>query len=41
VPVDIVMLTHDALELDVRTALERITHSGVAAAAPRLIRIQE
>lgn len=41
VAVDIVMLTHDALELDVRTALERIAHSGVAAAPPRLIRIQE
>ncbi len=40
-PVDIVMLTHDAVELDVRTALERIAHSGVAAAAPRLIRILE
>jgi homoserine dehydrogenase len=41
VPVDIVMLTHDAIERDVRSALERIAGSGVAAAAPRLIRIQE
>jgi hypothetical protein len=41
VPVDIVMLTHDAVERDVRSALERIAGSGVAAAAPRLIRIQE
>jgi len=41
VPVDIVMLTHDAVERDVRSALERIAGSGVAAATPRLIRIQE
>jgi homoserine dehydrogenase len=41
VPVDIVMLTHEALERDVRAALQRIAGTGVAAAAPRLIRIQE
>ncbi len=41
VPVDIVMLTHEALERDVRRALEAIARSGVAAAPPRLIRIQE
>jgi homoserine dehydrogenase len=41
VPVDIVMLTHDALERDVRRALEAIAKSGVVASAPRLIRIQE
>jgi homoserine dehydrogenase len=39
--VDIVMLTHDAMERDVRGALEGIARSGVAAAPPRLIRIQE
>jgi len=39
--VDIVMLTHDALERDVRRALEGIVRSGVAAAPPRLIRIEE
>ena len=41
VPVDIVMLTHDAVERDVRRALEVIGRSGVAAAPPRLIRIEE
>jgi homoserine dehydrogenase len=41
VPVDIVMLTHEALERDVRRALQGIERSGVAAAPPRLIRIQE
>jgi homoserine dehydrogenase len=40
-PVDIVMLTHDAVERDVNRALEAIARSGVAAAAPRLIRIQD
>ena len=35
------MLTHDALERDVRGALEAIARSGFAAAPPRLIRIQE
>jgi homoserine dehydrogenase len=40
-PVDIVMLTHEAVERDVRRALDAIARSGVAAAAPRLIRIQE
>jgi homoserine dehydrogenase len=40
-PVDIVMLTHDALERDVRRALDAIARSGVAASAPRLLRIQE
>jgi homoserine dehydrogenase len=41
VPVDIVMLTHDALERDVRRAIDTIVQSAVAAAPPRLIRIQE
>jgi homoserine dehydrogenase len=41
VPVDIVMLTHEAGERDVRQALEAIARSGVAASPPRLIRIQE
>jgi homoserine dehydrogenase len=41
VPVDIVMLTHEAAERDVRRALEAIGQSGVAASSPRLIRIQE
>jgi homoserine dehydrogenase len=40
-PVDIVMLTHEAAERDVRRALEAIQRSGVAASSPRLIRIQE
>jgi homoserine dehydrogenase len=40
-PVDIVMLTHEAAERDVRRALDAIAKSGVAAATPRLIRIQE
>jgi homoserine dehydrogenase len=40
VPVDIVMLTHDATEGDVRRALDAITSTGAVAAAPRLIRIQ-
>jgi homoserine dehydrogenase len=40
-PVDSVMLTHDALERDVNRALEAIARSGVAAAAPRVIRIQD
>jgi homoserine dehydrogenase len=39
VPVDIVMLTHEAVERDVRRALDTIAHSGVAASSPRLIRI--
>ncbi len=39
VPVHIVMLTHEALERDVRSALDTIAHSGVAASSPRLIRI--
>jgi homoserine dehydrogenase len=41
VAVDIVMLTHDAVERDVRRALDLIARSEVAAAPPRLIRIQE
>jgi homoserine dehydrogenase len=41
VPVDIVMLTHEAVERDVRRALEAIARSDVAAAAPRLLRVQE
>jgi len=40
VPVDIVMLTHDATEGDVRRALNTVTASGAVAAPPRLIRIQ-
>jgi homoserine dehydrogenase len=40
-PVDIVMLTHDAAERDVRRALDAIARSGVVASPPRLIRIQE
>jgi homoserine dehydrogenase len=41
VPVDIVMLTHEAIERNVRQALAHISQSGVVASAPRLIRIQE
>jgi len=41
VAVDIVMLTHEAVERDVRRALDTIARSEVAAAPPRLIRIQE
>jgi homoserine dehydrogenase len=41
VPVDIVMLTHEAREGDVRAALSAISRSGIAATAPRLLRIQE
>jgi homoserine dehydrogenase len=41
VPVDIVMLTHEASERSVRSALAGIVRSGVAAAPPRLIRIAE
>ncbi len=41
VPVDIVMLTHEARELDVRHALAAIAKSGVAATTPTLLRIEE
>jgi homoserine dehydrogenase len=41
VAVDIVMLTHEARERDVRQALASIAHAGVAAAETRLLRIQE
>ncbi len=41
VPVEIVMLTHTALERDVQRALRAIAQSDVAAGAPRLIRIEE
>ena len=41
VPVDIVMLTHEARERDVVRALDAIGRSDVAAAPPRLIRIFE
>jgi homoserine dehydrogenase len=41
VAVEIVMLTHEALERDVRRAIEAIAKSGVAAGSARLIRIQE
>ena len=40
-PVEIVMLTHEARERDVQRALAVIAASDVAAGAPRLIRIQE
>jgi homoserine dehydrogenase len=40
-PVDIVMLTHEAMERDVQRALQAIAASDVAAGAPRLLRIQE
>jgi homoserine dehydrogenase len=40
-PVDIVMLTHEAVERDVRRALERISQGGITATLPRLIRIEE
>ena len=40
-PVDIVLLTHEATERDVRRALDTIARSEVAARAPRLIRIQD
>jgi homoserine dehydrogenase len=40
-PVDIVMLTHEALERDVQRALRAIAQSEVAAGPPRLIRVQE
>jgi homoserine dehydrogenase len=39
VPVDIVLLTHDAREGDIRTALEAIARGEVAASAPRVLRI--
>jgi hypothetical protein len=39
--VDIVMLTHEAVERDVQRALRAIEASGVVAGAPRLIRVQE
>jgi homoserine dehydrogenase len=39
--VDIVMLTHEAIERDVQRALRAIEASGVAVGAPRLIRVQE
>ena len=41
VAVDIVMLTHEATERDVRRALADISRSGVVAIPPRVIRIQE
>jgi homoserine dehydrogenase len=40
-PVDIVMLTHEALERDVQRALRAIAESDVAAGPQRLIRVQE
>jgi homoserine dehydrogenase len=40
-PVEIVMLTHEATERDVRRALGVIAKSEVAAAPPRMIRVQE
>ena len=41
VPVEIVMLTHDAYERDVRRAIEVIARGEMAASAPRVLRIQE
>ena len=41
VPVDIVMLTHEATERDVQRALGVIARSELAASPPRLLRIQE
>ena len=41
VSVDIVMLTHEARESNVRRALDVIASSGIAASVPRLLRIQE
>jgi homoserine dehydrogenase len=41
VPVDIVMLTHEAIERDVQRALGVIARSGLEASPPRLLRIQE
>ncbi len=40
-PVEIVMLTHETVERDVRRALEAIGRAGVAAFPPRLLRIQD
>jgi homoserine dehydrogenase len=40
-PVQIVMLTHEATERDVRRALEVIGRSEVAVGAPRMIRVQD
>jgi homoserine dehydrogenase len=40
-PVEIVMLTHESTERDVRLAIRAIAGSGVAASAPRLLRIQD
>jgi homoserine dehydrogenase len=40
-PVDIVMLTHEASDRDVKRALAAIAASDVAAGMPRLIRVQE
>jgi homoserine dehydrogenase len=40
-PVEIVMLTHEASERDVKKALSIIAKSEVASSAPRFIRIQE
>jgi hypothetical protein len=40
-PVDIVMLTHEALERDLRRAIDVIAGGEMAASAPRLLRIQE
>jgi homoserine dehydrogenase len=40
-PVQLVILTHEAVERDIRTALTAIKQSGVAAHDARLLRIQE
>jgi homoserine dehydrogenase len=40
IPVEIVLLTHEAREGDIRSALETIERSKVAASPPRLLRIQ-
>jgi homoserine dehydrogenase len=40
-PVQIVLLTHETVEKDVRRALDQIAGSGIAASPPRVLRIQE
>jgi homoserine dehydrogenase len=40
VPVDIVLLTHEATEGAIRQAFDAVARSGVAASTPKLIRIQ-
>jgi homoserine dehydrogenase len=40
-PVQIVLLTHEARERDVRRALDVIANGEMTASTPRLLRIQE